>query len=42
MEMPVEYIEYENGGHNWAVDDVTDEARKHLQKELDFLKSHLM
>jgi hypothetical protein len=42
MDMTVEYIEHEGGGHNWAIEDDTHEARKHLQKELDFLTSHLL
>jgi hypothetical protein len=41
MNIPLEYIEYEGGGHNWYMDD-TDESRGYVQKELDFFKSHLL
>jgi fermentation-respiration switch protein FrsA (DUF1100 family) len=41
MNIPLEYIIYEGAGHMWYKDD-TDEARDFVQKELDFLKSHLL
>jgi acetyl esterase/lipase len=41
INIPIEYIEYEGGGHNWYKDG-TDEARDFVQKELDYFKSHLL
>jgi acetyl esterase/lipase len=41
MNIPLEYTVYEGASHNWYKDD-TDEARGFIQKELDFLKSHLL
>jgi hypothetical protein len=41
MNIPLDYILYEGAGHMWYKDD-TDEARDFIQKELDFLKSHLL
>jgi len=41
MNIPLEYIIYEGAAGHWYMDD-TDEARDFVQKELDFIKSHLL
>ena len=41
MNIPIEYVIYEEGGHNWYKDD-TEEARDLVLKELNFFKSHLL
>jgi hypothetical protein len=42
MNIPLEYIVYEEAPHNWVFQNDTEEARDFIQKELDFLKSHLL